>query len=128
MSENSLVRLAFEIFFVDVRRFHILFVALDGTQGRSFLAFMGVLATASLLASIGLISPGSVKQDTLLASQPPSAAPSAQTVPVSAPFSLNWTLLLSHQKSSHSAICRLHEAEYAQIHTNDGLRSTCFWC
>ena len=47
-----------------------------GAQGRSFLAFMGVLATASLLASIR-VTQQSDNARVLLASQPPSVAPVA---------------------------------------------------
>lgn len=50
----------------------------SGRMGRSFLAFVGVLAAATLLASVGVIQQqqqSSAAKDTVLVSQPPSAAP-----------------------------------------------------
>ena len=49
-------------------------------QGRSVLAFVGVLAAASLLASVGLIQQAPRPDSVLLASDPPHAAPSRRPV------------------------------------------------
>ena len=54
--------------------------AANEPQGRSFMAFLGVLAVASLMASIGVIQQSKSVENTLLTSELPSAAPQLHPV------------------------------------------------